>query len=124
MTTTKKGDALADALLPLIGQTTEIRETCAKIARHAATLNRLNEAETSVEMSDRQQARHDADMKRVERLVNDLVYHLPETDHGHFKAVHNGDPRGFAVYIVGPDDEMTALIRGNSFGGWKDGYGV
>jgi hypothetical protein len=41
MSTTSKGDTLADKLNPAIGTTLAIRETCAAICRTAATLDRL-----------------------------------------------------------------------------------
>lgn len=124
MTTTRKGDKLADALLPVIGQTEAIRETCAKIARHSATLDRLNERECSVEMTDRQQARHDAEVERISNLVRNLVRDLPETDDGPFTAQIDGDPRGWAVKIIAPSDETRNAVRWNTWGGAETGVAV
>jgi hypothetical protein len=135
MSTTKKGDELAGKLLPYIGMTEGIRETCAKICRHAATLHRLNEDECnghpaqdgrsglSWETIDKLQAkweqRVEAGQERAERLLEGLVRDLPdgEVDGVRFawKLQAETDPRGCTV-ILGSLD-----VHGDS---WGDRNGI
>ncbi len=127
MATTYNGDALAGKLNPAIGTTREIRETCARICRAAATLHRLNEeacnghpAQSGTsglawERVDQLQAawdvRVEAQTEQVIRRLESLVADLPHTDLGPFKLQAEEDPRGCSLIIV-PDG---CGISGDSF---------
>jgi len=138
MTTTHKGDELAGKLLPYIGMTTDIRETCARICRHAATLHRLNEDECNGhpyqdgrsglpwDQVDKLQARWEARVERGQERALKHLEHLvamlpapsdPETGlhDAPWKLDAETDPRGCSV-IVGPE-----FIRGDS---WGDRNGI
>jgi hypothetical protein len=101
--TTTKGDELATKLAVDLGYTREVSETCALICRHATTYARIQEAWTSVEMSERQTARVEQQESNIERRIIDLVDSLPETDAGKIKVRFGGDPRGATVLLVMPD---------------------
>lgn len=133
MTTTKKGLELARKLAPAIGYTSAIDETCSRICRAAATLQRLAEDacnghpaqdgrsglpwETVDKLQTRWDKRVERETERWERLFDSYVRDLPETDQGPFKADPVSDPRGCSLIIV-PEG---CGIHGDS---WGDRNGV
>lgn len=133
MSTTAKGDALATKLNPLMGTTLEIRETCAAICRAAVTLHRYQEFTCNGETRDwesiaprtadgrrdwawidkrreRDQARIDAELERLERLIARHVGRLPQAEHPDtgerftLGVDTGGDPRGCPVILTLPEE--------------------
>lgn len=119
MSTTKKGYELAAKLLPLIGQTPAIVETCSLICRHAVTLHHLNEddcnghpananpnvpADSLAKLQERWEARVEAGQERTLRRLCQLVELLPEPEidgeRGSWRFEPESDPRGCSVILV------------------------
>ena len=115
---TNKGRELATLLLPMIGYTSEIAETCSLIARHAATHARLSEdacnghplqganppvpIERMNKLQDAWDMRVEKQTEYTEARIIALVDSLPATDTGKLQVSFDGDPRGCTVKISLP----------------------
>lgn len=108
-TVTKAGTSLADAILPVIGRTHAIMETCSLIARHAKTYARIQEMWCSVEMSDKETAYWELREQQLERRITELVDDLPHTDDGPWDVSFEGDPRGYTVKLFCPEPSARDL---------------
>lgn len=116
---TKRGRTLARSLERYwfgISTTEWLRavKVCSSIARHAATHCRLQEAACSVEMTERQQARHDLRDTLTETRITLLVSTLPPVDGQPLTVRFEGDPRGYTVKIQLPLPKHTQA--GNTWG--------
>lgn len=113
---TTKGRLLAGILSESLGWTYQIQETCDRIARHGATLDRLAEEEcngpawidsatyATPERIQKWQEKLERKYERAEELIRQHVDSLPHTDHGPIRVVTGGDPRGYVVRLVIPTD--------------------
>ena len=129
---TTKGRQLSDKLIPLMGWTSEIGETCSNICRAATTLHRYQEyaangqthewdkfaprvgGQVDWKWVDERQAQDqehiDAQIERLERLISRHVESLPQAedpDTGErftLQVSTGGDPRGCPVIILLPDE--------------------
>lgn len=114
MQVTKRGLLLANQLLRFFTkrQHNQVAEICSVIARHARTHCRLQEVACSVEMTEKQQARHDKRDEAIEARIRVLVGKLPKSKNGFPTVVFDGDPRGYTVKIGIPH----ASQEGNTWG--------
>jgi hypothetical protein len=113
---TTRGAALARDLSKHIRTTPSVLEICSLIARLARTHARLQEAKCNRELTPSELARE----SQIERHIQELVAKLPPTGSGkHVAPKFTGDPRGFTVRIVVPDDPHG----GNTWGRGGE-YGV
>jgi hypothetical protein len=113
---TSRGTELARELNKHIRTTPSVLEICSLIARLARTHHRLQEEQCNRELSERELARE----IRIERRIQELVGQLPPTTAGkRVTSKFNGDPRGYTVKVVVPDDPQG----GNTWGRGGE-YGV
>ncbi len=113
---TSRGCELAAALAEHIPPTQRVFEICSLIARLASTHARLQEEQCNRGLSADELARETHIEGRIRRLVADL----PPTKSGkRVTAKFSGDPRGFTVRIVVPDDP-----HGGNTWGLGGEYGV
>lgn len=93
-------------------------ELLSLIARHARTHHRLQEISCSVEMTERQQLRHDRRDAQIEARIATLVARLPASTAGKVTVRFEGDPRGYTVKLVVPEQpyEGNTWGRGGMFG--------
>lgn len=108
-TATKAGYELADAIMPVIGRTQQIVETCSLIARHAKTYARIQEMWCSVEMTDSQVQHYEEGERQLERRIARLVQDLPHSDDGPWGVSFEGDPRGYTVKLFCPEPSASLL---------------
>lgn len=81
----------------------------AKLKSMARGVHRLDEAACERELSEREETRRGKLLGLIRELV--AAYGITRVD-------HNGDPRGYAVYLHFPGG------RGNSWGGDERGWGI
>jgi hypothetical protein len=113
---TSRGSELAAELGNHIRTTPSVIEICSLIARLARTHHRLQEEQCNRELSEQELARE----TQIERRIQELVAQLPPTTSGkRVTAKFTGDPRGYTVRIVVPDDPHG----GNTWGRGGE-YGV
>lgn len=114
MQVTKRGLTLANQLSRFFTkrQYNQVAEICSVIARHAKTHCRLQEIACSVEMTEKQQARHDKRDAAIEARITELVRKLPKSKNGYIVPVFAGDPRGYTVKLGVPN----APRDGNTWG--------
>jgi len=113
---TAPGRELADKLLPYLGMTRQILQTCSLIARHGRTHGRLMELQCHRELTPREQSKEAWLEDRIEHLAG----LLPHTDAGPIVARCSGDPRGYTVKLILP----LCLRAYDTWGGPEDGLGV
>jgi len=95
--------------LSKIGSERNAAEDAAKLCSIARALHRLDELECNRELTAHE------DM-RAKRLIAEAQAIITES-YG-LKMEHNGDPRGYAIYIHFPDGSS------NSWGGSQRGWGI
>ena len=78
-----------------------VERWCSRIMRVSTTLQRLAEETCSIEMTEKQQARHEKKDNRAEDLARRICVEAG------FKAVFQGDPRGAAIKIVVPSGKTN-----------------
>lgn len=130
---TSKGQRMAENLRRWIGDEPETLRTLSRIGRLAATHQRLAEAECSVEMTERQAARHARRVEALEATIRRLVATLPRalavprsgapadlSEPSGLVPVgvdFGGDPRGYTVKLIVPDPSAgNTWGRGGAFG--------
>ncbi len=115
-TITSRGSAFAAEIAKHIRTTPRVLEICSLIARLARTHHRLKEDRCNRTLLRGEIARE----SRIERRIRELVAELPPTYAGKRAAVKfTGDPCGYTVRIVVPDDE-----HGGNTWGLGGEYGV
>jgi hypothetical protein len=107
--TTKAGTVLADNIMPVIGRTSAIVETCSLIARHANSYARIQEIWCSVELSEYQQKYYEQRERWLENRIMSLVTDLPHSDDGPWSVEFSGDPRGYTVKLFCPEPSASLL---------------
>ncbi len=113
---TSRGSELASELSKHIRTTPSVLEICSLIARHARSHHRIQENQCNRELSERELIRE----IRIERRIQELVAQLPPTKSAkRVTAKFTGDPRGYTVRVVVPDDPHG----GNTWGRGGE-YGV
>lgn len=86
------------------------------LLRHAATLDRINEIDCSVDLSSRprEEKRIRAQEESRERRIRAICAKYPQI----VKVEFSGDPRGFPVRLFFTSE------RSNTWGGKESGYGI
>jgi len=111
---TKAGRILSRELAPHVGKAPEeIAHACSLLTRHATTLHAGYERECSVDMTDRERARHEKREAMIEARVRVIAGEI-----GAVSVRFNGDPRGVPIKLTLPTG------RGNGMGGDSDGWAV
>ena len=100
-TITSRGTAFAAELAKHIRTTPRVLEICSLVASLALTHHRIQEDQCNRTLLRGEIARE----SRIERRIMELVAELPPTTAGkRVTAKFTGDPRGYTVRVVVPDD--------------------
>lgn len=86
------------------------------LLRHASTLDRINEIDCSVDLSDR--PREEKRIRKLEESRERRIREICATYPQIVKVEFHGDPRGFPVRL------FFASERSNIWGGKGSGYGI
>jgi len=116
---TKNGQKLYNLLAPSFkGLTPGLPELCNLLARHARTYNRIQEIWCSVELSPTATKWYEHREELIEKRIVELVRALPRVKGKPIIVRFTGDPRGYCVKLIMPDE------RYNTWGGAEDGIGI